>query len=116
MYKEKYTINTKQRKRRDRLQIMAEILEIAKNGSLKTQIMYRANLSFAQLNEYLNFLLEVKLLEAINQGGKGMYRTTMKGTEFLQNYFKIRDLLRRKGENTGLENSGARCLGNSQNE
>jgi predicted transcriptional regulator len=36
-------------KRRDKLSIIAEILEIAKNGTLKTQIMYRANLSFAQL-------------------------------------------------------------------
>ena len=39
-----------ERKRRDRLYILAEILAIAKNGYLKTQIMYRANLSFAQLN------------------------------------------------------------------
>jgi hypothetical protein len=32
-------------------------------GSFKTQIMYRANLSFAQLNEQLSFLQEVKLLK-----------------------------------------------------
>jgi hypothetical protein len=34
--------NSKQ-KRRDKLYIIAEILEIAKEGVLKTQIMYRAN-------------------------------------------------------------------------
>jgi len=84
------------RKRRDRLGIMAEVLEIAKNGCLKTQIMYRANLSFAQLNEYLSFLLEVVLLKETNEDGKHVYRTTRKGVSFLQNYYKTRDLLRRK--------------------
>ena len=58
------------RKRRDRLFIMAEILEIARNGCLKTQIMYRANLSFAQLNEYLGFLLEVELLKQTMRVGR----------------------------------------------
>jgi len=40
------------RKRRDRLHIIAKILQTAKDGALKTPIMYKANLSFAQLNEY----------------------------------------------------------------
>jgi predicted transcriptional regulator len=84
------------RKRRDRLSIMAEVLEIAKHGCLKTQIMYRANLSFAQLNEYLGFLLEVGLLKNARENGKAVYRTTRKGVRFLKNYYKIMDLLRRK--------------------
>jgi len=85
------------RKRRDRLGIMAEILEIAKHGCLKTQIMYRANLSFAQLNEYLGVLLEVGLLRETNEDGKRVYNMTRKGISFLQNYHKLRKLLRRKG-------------------
>ena len=84
------------RKRRDRLGIMAEILEIAKNGCLKTQIMYRANLSFAQLNEYLRFLLQVGVLKETNEDGKHVYRMTRKGARFLQSYYELRDLLRRK--------------------
>ena len=36
---------------------MADILEIAKEGTLKTQIMYKANLSFTQLSDYLSFML-----------------------------------------------------------
>jgi len=112
MFEENLANRSRGRKRRDRLYIMAEVLEIARNGSLKTQIMYRANLSFAQLNEYLGVLLEVSLLEEINEDGKGVYRTTQKGITFLQNYYKIKDLLRRKGEKSGLENCGALCLGN----
>ena len=102
------------RKRRDRLFIMAEILEIARNGCLKTQIMYRANLSFAQLNEYLGFLLEVGLLKQTNEGGKDVYRTSQKGVRFLQSYYRIRDLLRSKSVKSGLESYGALCLGNNR--
>ena len=41
-------------KLRDRFCIIAEILVVAKDGSLKPQIMYRADIGFAQLNEYLS--------------------------------------------------------------
>jgi len=90
----KEVLGSNTRKRRDRLHIMAEILGIAKNGSLKTQIMYRANLSFAQLNEYLSFLVETKLIASIKQSEKTVYKVTSKGMRFLRNYAKIRDLLK----------------------
>lgn len=81
------------RKRRDRLYIISEILTIAKDGSLKTQIMYRANLSFAQLNEYLSFLLRIKLLKIVKRNEKAVYKTTTKGIKYLENYEKIAALL-----------------------
>jgi predicted transcriptional regulator len=62
-------ISTKS-KRRDTMRILAEILEISKEGTLKTQIMYRANLSFTQLNDYLNFMLNFELIAIKNAGGK----------------------------------------------
>jgi predicted transcriptional regulator len=86
--------------RRDRLYIIAQILVIAKDGSLKTQIMYRANLSFAQLNEYLNFLLKRELLKANTETGKTVYKTTLKGVKYLQNYEEISNLLRREEGNS----------------
>ena len=91
-----YSLENKpiERKRRDRLYIVAEILAIAKDGSIKTQIMYRANLSFAQLNEYLNFLLKRELLKRNTENGKTFYKTTAKGFKYLQNYEKISSLLR----------------------
>ena len=81
-------------KRRDRLYIIAEILKIAEDGSLKTQIMYKANLSFAQLNEYLSFLTRMKLLEIYKEERKRIYRTTLKGDEYLHKYEEISNLLR----------------------
>jgi len=87
------------RKRRDRLYIIADILVIAKDGSLKTQIMYRANLSFAQLKEYLNFLLKRELLKVNTENRKTFYKTTSKGVKYLENYEEISNLLRRGGGN-----------------
>ena len=83
-----------EQKRRDRLYIIAEILKIAEDGSLKTQIMYKANLSFAQLNEYLSFLTRMELLKIHKEERKKIYRTTDKGEEYLDRYEEISNLLR----------------------
>ncbi len=86
-------------KRRDRLYIIAEILEIAKDGTLKTQIMYRANLSFTQLNDYLRFMLRINLLNKIVENDKEIYKATGKGIDFLQRYREITELLKGEGDN-----------------
>lgn len=96
------------RKRRDRLYIMAEILGVAREGTLKTQIMYRANLSFAQLNEYLSLLLKLNLLETVVAADRNIYKTTEKGLRYLESYREIRELLKRengKGNNGKEANS-----------
>ncbi len=80
-------------RRRDRLHIIAQILEIAKSGCLKTQIMYRANLSFAQLNEYLSFLTKIHLLTIENENKKSIYVTSAKGNQYLVKYDDIADIL-----------------------
>jgi len=85
-------------KRRDKLFIVAEILEIARDGSLKTQIMYRANLSFTQLNDYLSFMLQINLLERVLENDREMYRATGKGVDFLQRYREINELLKNEEE------------------
>jgi predicted transcriptional regulator len=86
-------------RRRDRLYIIAEILETAKGSALKTQIMYGANLSFTQLNDYLRFMLKSELLEKILLNGREVYRATEKGMNFLQRYREITELLKTEGEN-----------------
>ena len=81
-------------KRRDKLYIIAEILQIAKDGPLKTQIMYKANLSFAQLNEYLRLMLKIRLLSKLNHNGKEVYATTEKGLDFLQRHGELAEMLK----------------------
>ena len=88
-------------KRRDKLFIMAEILEIAKEGVLKTQIMYRANLSFTQLNEYIRFMLKISLLSKNSTNGRSTYRSTDKGLNFLQRYIELAELLKTDEDNCG---------------
>lgn len=80
-------------KRRDKLDIIAKILAIAKDGLLKTQIMYRANLSFAQLNEYLDFLTGINLLVLEKENGKKVYKTTEKGERYIHKYDGISYIL-----------------------
>lgn len=73
---------------------MAQILEIAQEGTLKTQIMYRANLSFTQLNEYLQFLLLNNLIARKKSEGRAVYSITLKGSSFLQTYGELLQLLK----------------------
>jgi len=88
-------------KRRDRLFIIAEILDIAKEGSLKTQIMYRANLSFTQLNDYLKFMLKISLLKKTSENDKEIYRATEKGLDFLERYRDITELIKTEEDSNG---------------
>ena len=66
-------------KRRDQQVIIAEITKIARNGALKTQIMHKANLSFAQLNAYLALLKKLNFLEKSAENGRVVYTATPKG-------------------------------------
>jgi len=78
---------------------MAEVLVVTSNGALKTQIMYKANLSFSQLNGYISLLLEVGLLKIVKKGEKTFYKTTRKGSKYLESYTVIRDLLGKEEQN-----------------
>jgi len=88
------------RKRRDRLLIIAEILKVARHGALKTQIMYGANLSFAQLTAYLSLLVKLGLLEAAKKNKEIIYKTTPKGIRYLKGYEEIKHLLRKSVEDS----------------
>lgn len=71
--------------RRNRLDIIADILNAAKKGLRKTRIVYSTNLNFKLANKYLPLLTENGLLEVIDRD----YITTSQGIEFLENYSKI---------------------------
>ena len=75
------------------MDIISEILQIAYREVLKTQIMYRANLSFAQLNDYLTSMLAAGLLAKIIKKNSIAYISTEKGQEFLRKYREIVCLL-----------------------
>ena len=87
------------RRNRNRLSIIAEVLDVARRGSGKTKIMYRASLSFSQISDYLPFLLDANLLEAVGNPKRRSYKTTNKGLRYLQYYMEIGELLKKEKNN-----------------
>lgn len=69
------------------MDISAAILDIAKDGAIKTKIMYKAYLSFPQLKEYLQVLTDGGLLEYVKE--ERTYNTTEKGKRFLKMYREV---------------------------
>ncbi len=76
------------RKNRSKIQIAADILEIAKNGSRKTRIMYLGNLSFDLLQKYLDSLVKTGLIE-IDERDEKTYKATEKGRRFLEDFREL---------------------------
>jgi predicted transcriptional regulator len=70
-------------KRRSEVEVLASILEVASRGVNKTKILYKANLSYSQLVNYLRFLTEKGLMEVKSKGAKNTYTTTVTGLLFL---------------------------------
>jgi predicted transcriptional regulator len=69
-------------KNRDRLSIVAAILEAANSGASKTRIMFLANLSYNLLEKYLDVALKAEFVRAENY----KYSLTQEGREFLKQY------------------------------
>lgn len=81
---------------RGRLDIIANILVTASDGVRKTAIMYRCNLSFRQLETYLEFLQEKGLLNAFTRRQRRtsvVFETTDKGMNYLQAYRSLAALM-----------------------
>jgi predicted transcriptional regulator len=68
------------RKRRARHDIILEILKAAKNGVKKTKIMYKANLGFDQLKQYLNALKKENFITEESD----IWKTTEKGLHAIE--------------------------------
>jgi len=72
-------------KRRESADICRDILQLTKNGAIKTRIVYGAHLNFKMAEGYLSKLLSLGLLEEIRKG----YRTTEKGLAFINRYEEL---------------------------
>ena len=76
---------------RTRLEILASILDTAHHGTLKTHIMYKANLSHSQLEKYLEFLIRQGMIVEVRDEAyhRLVYRISEKGIEFLKDYARV---------------------------
>jgi predicted transcriptional regulator len=77
--------------KRDRIEIMADILDLCSEPKTKTHVMYGTNLSWKMLKHYLSELQSRKLLE--NRGKSKKYLTTKRGLEFIEKWKELKDLL-----------------------
>ena len=73
-------------KNRDRLGIVASVLEAANSGSNKTRIMFAAKLSFKLLEKYLDVAVNAGFVQVTGS----VYFVTDRGQEFLQRYNRFR--------------------------
>ena len=73
---------------------MAIILEAANGGITKTKLLTRANLTSGQLRQYLDVLIEKRLLlELADEDKRHMaYRTTEKGMRYLTIYSALKNI------------------------
>ncbi len=78
-------------KYRNRMEIIAMILDASKSGATKTKIMYKAYLSYTQLKEYLKSLQESNLLKYDEEAQ--LFRVTEKGRHFMRAFDEINDLI-----------------------
>src|SRR6266496_1894690 len=67
-------------------EIITSILQAAYGGAAKTTIMYKAFITYDQLNEFLSLLVEKGLIEY--REGERSFKTTDKGLSFLQSNVK----------------------------
>jgi predicted transcriptional regulator len=70
--------------RRSRIDIIADILEVARFDAKKTQIMFKANLSYSVLIKYLSEILKASLMTFEQE--RRCYTLTHKGQDFLKTY------------------------------
>jgi len=79
--------------RRDRFDIMAEILRVASEETGRTALAHRANLHFGTMDKYLAVLSGSGLVSVANSPVR--VRRTPKGDRFLRLYARLRNLLGR---------------------
>ena len=83
--------------RRSNIEVVADMLRLGEAG--KTEIMYSANMSYAQLQKYLTFLLHLGLIDKVTVGNPVVtYRVTRKGLRLLRSIDSILETLELREE------------------
>jgi predicted transcriptional regulator len=77
--------------KRDRVEIMAEILGLCSEPRTKTHVMYGTNLSWKMLQFYLSELQTLRLLEVHEESTR--YVVTKRGREFVEKWKELQQLL-----------------------
>jgi predicted transcriptional regulator len=80
--------------RRSNIEIIAEMLKVGENGAGKTKIMYNANLSYAQIQKYLGFLMGQGFINKMEMGNPSVtYQITESGLRLLESINNLMEML-----------------------
>ena len=80
--------------RRSNIEIIADMLRIGENGAGKTEIMYTANMSYSQIQKYLNYLVGQGFINKVNiDGTMTAYQVTDSGFKLLKTIDSLMDML-----------------------
>lgn len=84
---------TKTFTRRNRLEVAYEILSFCLIRRRKTHILYKCNLSYDQLQKYIEFLVAHALLESLEENGNEFYQATEHGGKFVSEYQRLSQIV-----------------------
>jgi predicted transcriptional regulator len=72
-------------RRRSNIEIIADMLRVGESGAGKTEIMYSANMSYSQIQKYLDYLVSQGFINKVEMGNTVMaYQVTDSGLKLLQ--------------------------------
>jgi predicted transcriptional regulator len=78
--------------RRSNIEVIADILRLGQAG--KTEIMYSANMSYRQLQQYLEFLNDHEFIEIMKVGNPvTVYKVNKKGLRLLKTIDNLLEML-----------------------
>ncbi len=72
-------------RRRSNIEIIADMLRVGENGAGKTEIMYSANMSYSQIQKYLDYLVNQGFVNKVNMDNTmTAYQVTKSGLNLLR--------------------------------
>jgi predicted transcriptional regulator len=76
------------------LEIVDLMLTVCEGGALKTHVMYRCNLNSKQLQQYIDFMLNRKLVSTleVEEDKRTKYVTTERGRRLMAAYDELADI------------------------
>ena len=89
--------------RRSNIEIIADMLRIGENGAGKSEIMYSANMSYHQIQKYLDYLVNQGFINKVNlDNSLTAYQVTDSGLKLLKAIDTLMEMLGSKSVNNTL--------------
>ncbi len=80
--------------RRSNIEIIADMLRVGENGAGKTEIMYTANMSYSQIQKYLEYLVNQGFINKVNMDNTMVaYQVTDSGLKLLKAIDTLMEML-----------------------